>query len=145
MPRFMKTLNNISRSQATFRSQRVSAEGLCSSHHAFVLTICKNPGHSQEEIASELCLNKSTVTRALSHLEEQGYITREQASDDKRQLAVFPTPKMLDSLEEIRAASREWNSLISDGIPQEELEIFYSVLSRMEERAKGVIRNGEQN
>lgn len=144
MPKFMKLLNNISRSQATFRSQRVVREGLCSSHHAFVLTVCKKPGRSQEEIAAELCLNKSTVTRALAHLEEQGYIRREQSSTDKRQLFVFPTPKMLGSLEEIRETSREWNELICQGIPENELDVFYSVLSRMEERAKEIIAKGDE-
>ena len=139
MPRFMKSLNNISRSQATFRSERVVREGLCASHHAFVLTICRHPGRSQEEIASELCLNKSTVTRALAHLEEQGYIRREQSLEDKRQFLVFPTEKMLDALEEIRNVSREWNLLISEGISENELEIFYSVLSKMEQRAKEII------
>lgn len=144
MPRFMKTLNNISRSQATFRSQRVKQEGLCASHHAFVLTISKNPGRTQEEIAAELCLNKSTVARALAHLEEQGYVRREQSPDDKRQLLIFPTDKMLDALDEVRSVSREWASLICDGIDENDLAIFYSVLSKMEERAKQIIEKGAE-
>ncbi len=144
MPRFMKSLNNISRSQSTFRGSRVSREGLCVSHHAFVLTICHRPGRSQEEIAAELCLNKSTVARALSHLEEQGYIRREQSSEDKRQLSVFPTEKMLEALDDIRRVSREWNELICEGIPEEELEIFHSVLSKIEQRAKEIIEKGDE-
>ena len=145
MPRFMKSLNNISRSQATFRAQRVCRKGLCPSHHAFVLTVCRMPGCSQEEIASELCLNKSTVTRTLAHLEDQGYISREQSAVDRRQLLVYPTEKMLDALDEIRSVSREWNSLISEGIDEGELEVFYSVLSQMEQRAKQIITKGEKD
>lgn len=139
MLRFMKSLNNISRSQATYRGQRVSLDGLCPSHHAFVLAICKVPGRSQEELAQELCLNKSTVTRTLAHLEEQGYIRREQSPADKRQLAVFPTERMLAALPEIRGVSREWHERISEGIPEDELAVFHSVLSRMEKRAKEII------
>ncbi len=139
MLRFMKSLNNISRSQATYRGLRVSREGLYPSHHAFVLAICKAPGCSQEELARELCLNKSTVTRTLAHLEEQGYIKRDQSPEDKRQLSVFPTERMLDSLPEIRLVSREWQERISKDIPEDELAVFYSVLSRMESRAKEII------
>ena len=103
------------------------------------------PGCSQEEIASELCLNKSTVTRTLAHLEDQGYISREQSAVDRRQLLVYPTEKMLDALDEIRSVSREWNSLISEGIDEGELEVFYSVLSQMEQRAKQIITKGEKD
>ncbi len=138
MLKFMKSLNNISRSQANFRSARISYDGICATHHAFVLAICRSPGHSQEELAQELCLNKSTVTRALAHLEEGGYISRSQSKEDKRQSFVFPTEKMLDILPKIKEVSYEWNLLISRDIPQNELEIFYSVLSRMESRAKEI-------
>ena len=77
MPLFMKSLNNISRSQAVFRHSKISADDLHPAHYAFAIGICKNPGRSQEELARELCLNKSTVARALTVLEERGYVKRE--------------------------------------------------------------------
>ena len=76
MPKFMKMLNNISRSQAIYRNFKIAAEDLQSGHYAFVLAICREPGRSQEELAKELCINKSTVARNLNCLEEKGYITR---------------------------------------------------------------------
>ena len=75
MPKFMKMLNNISRSQAIYRHSRITADDLQTGHYAFVLAICREPGRSQEEIARELCINKSTVTRNLNFLEEKGYET----------------------------------------------------------------------
>ena len=53
MSKFMKLLNNISRSQAIYRHSKISADDLQSCHYAFVLTICREPGRSQEEIAKE--------------------------------------------------------------------------------------------
>ena len=135
MSPFMKMLNNISRSQAVYRHSRISAEDLHSGHYAFVLAICRAPGRSQEELARELCLNKSTVARNLNCLEEKGYIQRTPLPNDKRQLSVHPTEKMLAVLPEIRQASLEWTALLSEGIPQDELETFYSVLERMQARA----------
>ena len=144
MLKFMKSLNNISRAQASYRNSRISCDGICAANHAFVLAICKNPGRSQEELSRELCLNKSTVTRALSHLEENGYITRTQSKEDKRQSAVYPTEKMLDIFPRIKEISMEWNVLVSQDIPENELEIFYSVLNRMEERAKEINEKEEK-
>lgn len=145
MPRFMKMLNNISRSQAIYRHSKISAEDLQTGHYAFVLAICREPGRSQEELARELCINKSTVTRNLNYLVEREYITRIPLPNDKRQFSVYPTEKMLAVLPEIRQVSAEWMALLSEGIPQDELAIFDSVLARMQVRAGQIIENQEEN
>ena len=144
MPKFMKMLNNISRSQAIYRNFKIAAEDLQSGHYAFVLAICREPGRSQEELAKELCINKSTVARNLNCLEEKGYITRVSLPNDKRQFSVYPTPKMLDVLPRVKSASREWMELLADGIPSDELQIFDSVLERMQARAREIIEQQEE-
>ncbi len=145
MSKFMKMLNNISRSQAIYRHNKISAEDLQSSHYAFVLAVCRKPGRSQEELAQELCVNKSTVARNLNYLEEKGYITRQSLPNDKRQFSVFPTEKMFTVLPEIKAVSAEWMALLSEGITNDELEIFNSVLKRMQEKAREIIKKQEES
>ncbi len=145
MSKFMKMLNNISRSQGIYRRSRISAEDLPSGQYAFVLAICREPGRSQEELARELCINKSTVARHLTSLEEKGYISRTPQPCDKRQFSVYPTEKMLSVYPEIRQVSGEWMTLLSEGIPEEELEIFNSVLERMQERARDLIERQEES
>lgn len=145
MSKFMKMLNNISRSQAVYRRSRISADDLPSCHYAFVLAICRMPGRSQEELAKELCLNKSTVARSLNALEEKNYICRSALPNDKRQFAVYPTDKMLAILPEIKNASLEWMTLLSVGISEYELEIFNSVLERMEARAREIVGEQDEN
>ena len=145
MSKFMKTLNNISRSQAIYRHSRISATDLQTGHYACVLAICRSPGRSQEDLAQELCINKSTVARNLTALEEKGYISRTPLPNDRRQFSVYPTEKMLAVLPEIKKASNEWMTLLSEGIDQEELEIFNSVLERMQKRAREIISQQEEN
>jgi DNA-binding MarR family transcriptional regulator len=141
----MKMLNNISRSQAIYRNNKISAKDLQTGHYAFVLAICREPGRSQEEIAKELCINKSTVARNLNCLEEKGYISRSFLPNDKRQFSVYPTEKMLAVLPEVKKASAEWMMLLSEGISQHELDIFNSVLERMQSRARDIIEKQEEN
>ena len=143
MTKFMKMLNNISRSQAIYRHNKIKAEDLQSSHYAYVLAICRDQGRSQEEIAQDLCVNKSTVARNLNYLEEKGYILRKSLPSDKRQFSVYPTEKMLNVLPEIKAVSTEWMTLLSEGIPEVELDIFNSVLLRMQTKAREIIESGE--
>ena len=143
MAKFMKMLNNISRSQAIYRRRRVAAEDLQSGHYAFVLTICHQPGRSQEELARELCINKSTVARNLNYLEEHGYIKRDALPLDRRQFSVRPSEKMLAILPEVAAASEEWMAQLSEGISDEELSVFNSVLERMQARAREISEGQE--
>ena len=145
MSKFMKTLNNISRSQAVYRHNKISANDLQSSHYAFILAICREPGRSQEELAKELCINKSTVTRNLNYLEEKGYIKRHSLPNDKRHFSISPTEKMLSVLPEIKKVSLEWMTLLSQGIPQNELDIFNSVLERMQIKAREIIERQEKS
>ena len=144
MPRIMGSMNRISRCQATYRTEKIASDlGGC--HHSFVLAICRMPGKSQEELARDLCLNKSTVARSLTQLEDRGYVTRTPNPADKRQMLVYPTEKMLDILPKVRSVTKEWNDLLSEGISEEELAVFESVLHRMEQSAKEIIQTLEEN
>lgn len=144
MSKFMKMLNNISRSQAIYRHSQIPTEDLQTGHYAFVLAICREPGRSQEDLAKELCINKSTVARNLNCLEEKGYISRIPLPHDRRQFAVYPTEKMLSILPQIKKVSEEWMKLLSEGIPEEELQIFDAVLTRMQARAREIIQAQEE-
>lgn len=143
MPNIMKSINTIHRCQNIFRGERLEGD-ICGAHHLFVFTICSNPGESQEELAKRLYLNKSTVTRALASLEAGGYVKREVNPNDKRQTLVYPTEKMNEVLPKAKAVAKEWRSLLSQGISEEEMAAFHSVLSKIEENAKTAIKMLEE-
>ena len=143
MAKFMKMLNDISRSQTLYRKREIAAEDLQGAHFAFVLAICREPGRSQDELARELVVNKSTAARSLSYLEDKGYVQRIPLESDKRQFSVYPTERMLSVLPEIRKVNAKWMELISEGISEEELSLFNSVLERMHIRAKEIALGGE--
>lgn len=143
MPKFMKMLNDISRSQATYRQARVEADDLSAGQYALCLAIGRAPGRSQEEIARDLCLNKSTVARQLTRLEERGYVERRPLACDRRCFSVYPTEKLLGVLPSIKKSSVEWNALLSSGIDEGEMAVFLSVLEQMHTRASQIASEGE--
>ena len=104
------------------------------------MAICKEPGRTQEALASDLCVNKSSVARVLDAFEELGYVLRKPGEEDKRCLLVYPTEKMLAVYPKVREVTLRWNSLLTEGIPDKELEIFNSVLMRIEERARTIFK-----
>ena len=137
MPRFSKRLNNISRMQSLFRAERLNS--LNPSYHTYILAICRMPGVTQDALAKDICVNKSTVTRRLDWLESEGYVLRKSDECDKRCTLVYPTEKMKAILPEIKKIAGEWMRTLTDGISDEEIAVFESVLCRMESRGKAAV------
>ena len=62
--------------------------------HAFLLrVVLARPGLYPRELAKELNLSRSTVTRFLDSLEREGYLIRKPEETDGRELQVHPTKK----------------------------------------------------
>lgn len=136
MPAIMRMMNTISRAQAIYRAEALANGELGGCHHSFVLVICHNPGLSQEQLARRICLNKSTVARTLTYLEEKGYVSRKTSETDKRVTMVYPTEKMQAVLPRVQEIAVAWQNALTEGMNEEELAGFLTLLSRMEERAK---------
>mgnify|MGYP002513922468 CR=1 FL=1 len=120
-----------------------SAKDLQSCQYAFVLAICREPGRSQEELAKELCVNKSTVARNLNFLEEKGYIKREPLQSDKRQFSVYPTDKMLELYPKVCSVAYEWRRYLTEELSEEEITFLESVLERVSEKAQAYVDSKE--
>ncbi len=135
-------MNIISRAQTQYRAKMIDSLPAC--HHSLVLAICREPSRSQDELARDICLNKSTVARSLDRLEAEGYVTRYISKTDKRRTLVDPTEKLLELIPKVRAVTADWNKLISADIPEADLAVFTAVLEKMERSAKEAIeRLGE--
>lgn len=142
MATIMRRMNVISRCETLYRTQNLKEE-LPGIYHSYILAICHNPGMSQEKIAKHLCINKSNVTRHLAYLEKNEYIKRIVSKEDKRELLVYPSSKMLELHPEVVRITREWNTLLADGITEEELSAFHGVLDKMLEKSMKIIYSGE--
>ena len=63
---------------------------------------------------------------------------------DKRELLVYPTEKMIELFPETKEISKKWTYLLTKDISENDLEIFKKVLDQMYISAKEVIFNKEQ-
>ena len=140
----MKKINTISRCAVAYRNDALKDKTLSPLYHSYVIIISKKPGISQDELVKELCINKSNVARGIANLEKQGYVERKTDNEDKRILRVYPTEKMLKMLPIVRAVLKEWNQYLTDGIDDEEIRVFQSVLEHITKKAKDYIENREE-
>ena len=101
----MKNINRIARCAEQYRNDRLEPFGLTGSQYSVILSVCREPGITQDRLSELVYINKSNVARQLSQLEENGYVTREQGEKDRRTIKVFPTEKSLETVPVIRPGS----------------------------------------
>lgn len=140
MPTLNRQLNVIVRCAALYREKALAGTGVGPYENAYLFYICRNPGATQEKLARELYVNKSSVTRHLSHLETEGFLTRVPDENDRRSLLVYPTEKAMAILPRLRAVSEEWESLLTAGLSESESETFLNVLDKAFANAKSAVR-----
>lgn len=66
----------LSRKQTNYLNQKLKEVNLSSGLYPLLVKSYINKGISQEELADEIHINESTVTRNLDKLEKKGLITR---------------------------------------------------------------------
>ena len=101
-----------------------------------MMRLCRQPGWTQEELARDLYVHKSSVTRTLAALENGGWITRAPDPEDRRALRVYPTEKAEAALPKLRQVLCDWNAYLTECLTPEEAETMQELLRRVAQRAE---------
>ena len=141
MPDLMHHITEIARCAALFRQEELTPLGLKSCHSSYLAAICTSPGITQDQLARRIFINKSNVARQLAILEEDGYVERRQAPDDKRAIQVFPTQKARDAMPEIIRIFRVWESFVAQDLSEEERKALAAMLEKMKSRSADWMEN----
>lgn len=127
----MKYINKLSNYGYLYRESRLKSGELKGFHYACLRIVCKNEGLSQGELAKRMFVNKSTITRWLSYMEERGYISRKVDDNNKRVTRVYKTKKAEGILPEIIMVFDEWENCILSGFEDDEKRELISMLQRL--------------
>jgi DNA-binding MarR family transcriptional regulator len=141
MEALMKYISRTWRCAILYRNDKLLHEGLNGYQHSYILKICQNPGISQEQLAKMIYINKSNVTRQLSLLEQNGFITRCPSEKDKRVMQVFPTQKAMDIYPRVHDLMKEWNDYLTEDFTEEQLLQLYSMLELVMNKAVARVEN----
>ena len=103
--------------------------GLSPAHGYLMRLIIHHPGMVQKEIAEELKLEKSTVTRFIDALEEKGLLKRNKSSQsDQREQGIYPTRKGEKLGRQLDGAGNELYQRMVDVVGEEKLKQLVTLL-----------------
>ncbi len=90
--------------------------------HAFLLrVVLARPGLMPRELAEELNLSRSTVTRFLDSLEKRGLLTRQSGERDGREVRVYPTKAAKLIHEKLEQTGGDLSKLMAAAIGKDDL------------------------
>ena len=141
MSQIIRDITEIARCTTQYRSEALAPMGLKACHASYLTEICANPGISQDQLASRICINKSNVARQAAILEEDGFITRTPSATDKRIMQLFPTQKTLELLPQINQILISLECCLTSDMTEEEKNLLENLLSRTLAKAASWMEN----
>lgn len=141
MERIMKYINRVYRASVLDRASAFKDENLKGHQLSYILQVCRNPGLNQDDLAARLFVNKSSVTRQLSQLEEAGFIYRVEAADDRRIRRINPTEKANLLYPEIMEYLDNWNDTLTGDLSAADQEALLRLLRYLARAASTGINN----
>lgn len=139
-------IGRLRRCEALFFRTRLEKYGLLPLEGR-LLILLDGPLCAQEDLSVRLDMDKGRITRAISTLEERGFICRETNAMDKRQKMASLTAAGKEMVTKIREVFQAWDQVCYQGFTEEEKQLHQSFLKRIAENAmeyrhrNGVDRN----
>lgn len=104
---------------------------LTSKQFMYILYLCDNEGMSQEELASELRIDKGSVAKTIKQLESKKYVIRKTSSKDRRQYQVYPTELAKSIYPDLVEITRNYEHNLTKNLTTIETDIFRNLLDKI--------------
>ena len=138
--RFGSAFTRINRSAQTWFASRLKPYRIGPAQQAYLLVIGEGEELSQEEIARRHGVDKANAARAVSTLEQLGYVSRRRDPDDRRNWIVALTPRGGEVRTAVEEAMREWVVALREAVPAGTWKTMINgleTMARTAERAAG--------
>ena len=97
----------------------------------FLTRVCENPGFNQIELSNLLKVDKTTTTKVVKKLIDEGYITRERDHTDKRMWRLIPTNKALNVYPAISEEENRNIDVCFSDFTENEKQLVYKLVKKM--------------
>lgn len=110
--------------------ERLREFGVSPARFSALLLIRDNPGCTQSALGNALAVNRSSAMKITNHLQELGFVSREQ-SEDARANALRLTPMGEKALSQMIAAVREVDTAVLSSLSADERAEFLRLLHKV--------------
>lgn len=133
----IKKLNNTVHRAITYCAKMAGMDEVTLMHGWIIQYLYENSGREvfQKDIEQQFSICRSTVTNIIQLMEKKGYIARESVGHDARLKKVILTDKGMGTHDKMECLAWHLDRQLVDGITEEEMEVFFSVMNKIEMNA----------
>lgn len=125
-----KWISRLYRGFNSYLKANIDFPGLGSGQIPILMGLSQSERISQDELARQINIDRTTLNRTIRPLIQHGYIHCQPNLQDRRANSVTLTVKGRSILSEIRTILNRWNSVMLEGFNEEEKKIFTEMLYR---------------
>lgn len=114
-----------------YSHKRIKNSGLSETECLICSYAYSHDGCVQDDVVQTLHMDKTTVAKALHSLEEKGYISRVQATEDRRKKLLFLTPSGRECVSSLLHLHDNWFSSVLTCLSDEEQKQFEGYCVRL--------------
>ncbi|KRK61243.1 MarR family transcriptional regulator [Companilactobacillus farciminis KCTC 3681 = DSM 20184] len=113
---------------------------LTKGQYIYLARIYENPGIIQEKVAEMIKVDRTTAARAIKKLENNGFIVRKQAPDNKKEKKLYVTKKGEETYPILSREENYSNEIALSGLSDSQKEQVFELLEVVE---KNISENWE--
>lgn len=134
----LQPLQHSARMMRTVLATRLLEHGLYAGQDAVLLKLAEEDGLPPGILAQRLGVRPPTVTKTISRLQAQGFVTKQASASDQRQTHVFLTEQGHDVIRIIEKLVRKTEKDCLRGFEKKERKVLLKLLARMENNLNAV-------
>ena len=128
----LQPLQHGARMMRTILATRLLEHGLYAGQDAVLLKLAEEDGLPPGILAQRLGVRPPTVTKTISRLQVQGFVTKQASESDQRQTHVFLTDQGHDVIRTIEKLVRKTEKDCLRGFDKKERKVLLKLLARVE-------------
>ncbi len=126
--------NTLARKLNAVCEKAFDAFDLPPSHVYLLRLILASPGLNQQELAKEMRLNKSTITRFIVALEKKDLLASQESPGSQREKSIVPSKKALSIHKKLEKLGDEFYSSMCQTVGKKNLESFVKTAREINEK-----------
>jgi DNA-binding MarR family transcriptional regulator len=127
----IQQLNHAARLGRTILAARLLEQNLYAGQDQLMLALARQDGQTPSALAAEVGVRPPTITKTISRLQAQGFLTKTDSTQDARQAHIFLTESGRSAIAGIKKAIRKTEKQALDGLDKKARKLLAKYLQRV--------------
>ena len=128
----LRSIGVIARSLDSISNIEFKQYDLTKGQYIYLARIYENPGIIQEKVAEMIKVDRTTAARAIKKLENNGFIVRKQAPDNKKEKKLYVTKKGEETYPILSREENYSNEVALSGLSDSQKKQVFELLEVVE-------------